>query len=204
MKVRGHRCCMVDASRTTDLIFVGCIFFSWRRCLRPWLCGSDIGLCGSTEPSQDGSLTVYLVSPFFYIILQDAQEQVSSSWSAHLQTCKCSCASSGYFGRFFTALLMVANQALSCAQLPVFAGATWPCAWLLPCMGSAPRRRPFRLQKRWGQPSMVGALACHATPVLSECSATWSGGFRHVRRCVTRALLLFWASSLVRGCRVRE
>jgi hypothetical protein len=58
------------------------------------------------------------------------------------------------------------------ARLPVLAEATWPCAWLLPCTGSAPRHRPFQLpfqlQGELGQPSMAGALSGHAPPALPE------------------------------------
>jgi hypothetical protein len=45
---------------------------------------------------------------------------------------------------------MAANQACASARLPVLVGATSPYAWLLPCAGLVPRRRPFQLQGELG------------------------------------------------------
>jgi hypothetical protein len=44
-----------------------------------------------------------------------------------------------------TAPLVAADQPCTSARLLVLAGATWPCAWLLPCTSSLPRRCPFQL-----------------------------------------------------------
>ena len=45
----------------------------------------------------------------------------------------------------FESSLVATDQARASARLSVLAGATWPFVWLLPCAGSAPRRRPFQL-----------------------------------------------------------
>jgi hypothetical protein len=43
----------------------------------------------------------------------------------------------------------------------------------------------FNCKGKLGQPSMAGALSCHAPPASSESSATWPGGFKRVACCAT-------------------
>ena len=101
-------------------------------------------------------------------------------WPAHPQACNCLFSSR----RTCTAPLVAADWARACVQLPVLAGATWPCAWLLPCTGPAPQRRPFQLQRRAGgnqawqerSPAMLPLLC----PSPQECG-------RHVRGCLVVA-----------------
>jgi hypothetical protein len=108
---------------------------------------------------------------------QDARERHSSRWPAYPQASKCLC-SSHHLGHARTAPLVAANQACAYAQLPVLAGATWPCAWLLPCTGLA----------------------------FPESSTIWSGNFRRVRCAAschsgsTPSLGL----SRIRGCQVTK
>ena len=99
------------------------------------------GSVGLLDPSMVIPLPCAGPSP------QVAQERHSSRWPAHPQACKCLCPSR-YSGRARMAPFAVANQARARPQLPVLAGATWSCAWLLPYTGSVPRPRPSQFQDR--------------------------------------------------------
>ena len=120
----------------------------------------------------------------------------------------CLCSSS-HLGRARTAHIVAADQARACARLPVLAGATWSCAWLLPaCAGSAPRHHPLasNYKGELGQPSMAGALSCHAPPASPESSTMWSSGrTKRAGRCAASCRsgsTPLPGLSRVRGCRV--
>ena len=70
---------------------------------------------------------------------------------------------------------MAANQARACPRLPVLTGATWPCAWLLPCTGPAPRCCPFDDKDKLGATGAAGTLPHRAPPASSKSSTAWSG-----------------------------
>ena len=172
-------------------------FFSGRSCPRSRSCGLEMGALRvyQTLP-KSFPLTVAGTSP------QDAQERHSSSWLSHPQACKCPCPSrrSGYAR---IAPFAVVNQARARSRLPVFARATGSCAWLLPCTGLVPRRRPPQQQIRAGEkrawqerfpstlPLLRPAPRQHGQPTSSVRDAA--------RNHVARAPPLRWASNRVQG-----
>ena len=88
-----------------------------------------------------------LINVLFVIFFFD--EQHSSRWPAHLQACKCLCPSR-HTSHACAAHLVVTNQACPHIWLAVLVGATWPCAWLLLCVGSVSWFHPFQQQWRAG------------------------------------------------------
>ena len=130
---------------------------------------------------------------------QDAWDRLSSRRSA----CKC-LRPSRCSGCARVAHPTVAYQACARLRLRVFAGAPWPCAWPLPCAGSAPRRCPLRLQIRAGSNQSQQERSPAALPLLrpgprqhGQAASSLQGAAWHR---VARAPLLHQASNCVRGC----
>ena len=191
---------MVDASRT-DEIFVGCVsFFRGRRCPRLRFCGLGMG---DLQVYQTLPKRLPINVPGFH---RPGAVLLKMASSIRLAS---ACAQSIRVALTRHLSWWLIRPALSAhARLPVLAGATWPCAWLLQCTGSAPRCRPFQLQRRAGGDQAWQERSPATLPLLRpsprQRGQAVSTVRDAVRRRIARAPRLRRASSRVRACRMER
>ena len=92
---------------------------------------------------------------------------------------------SSHLNRALTTPPMSADQACVSARLSVLVAASWPCAWLLPCAGSASRCFPCQLQSELWKTNPDRSVLRPRSPrsphASLKSSATWPSRFKPCR-----------------------